>query len=67
MNSLIAKVSGFFEELKRRKVYRVAVAYVIAAGIFVFLMSKALTRRGAFERRCFSPQHSQQAWWLSAG
>ena len=25
-------MSGFFEEVKRRKVYRVAVAYVIAAG-----------------------------------
>jgi hypothetical protein len=25
-------MSGFFEELKRRKVYRVAAAYIIAAG-----------------------------------
>src|SRR5207247_9460147 len=25
-------MSGFFEEVKRRKVYRVAVAYIIAAG-----------------------------------
>jgi hypothetical protein len=26
-------MSGFFDELKRRKVYRVAVAYIIASGI----------------------------------
>ena len=32
-------MSGFFEELKRRKVYRVAVAYVIAAGGIVQLAS----------------------------
>lgn len=28
-------MSGFFEEVKRRKVYRVAVAYVIAAGFII--------------------------------
>src|SRR6476660_2162306 len=28
-------MSGFFEELKRRKVYRVAAAYVIAAGFII--------------------------------
>jgi TolB-like protein/Flp pilus assembly protein TadD len=28
-------MSGFFEELKRRKVYRVAVAYIIAAGFII--------------------------------
>jgi TolB-like protein/Tfp pilus assembly protein PilF len=32
-------VSGFFDELKRRKVYRVAVAYVIAAGGIIQLAS----------------------------
>ncbi len=32
-------VSGFFNELKRRKVYRVAVAYVIAAGGIIQLAS----------------------------
>src|SRR4029077_12491170 len=32
-------MSGFFEELKRRKVYRVAVAYVIAAGGVIQLAS----------------------------
>jgi len=32
-------VNGFFEELKRRKVYRVAVAYVIAAGGIIQLAS----------------------------
>ena len=34
-------MSGFFEELKRRKVYRVAVAYVIAAGGIIQLGSAA--------------------------
>jgi len=34
-------MSGFFEELKRRKVYRVAVAYVIAAGGIIQLASAA--------------------------
>jgi hypothetical protein len=28
-------MSGFFDELKRRKVYRVAVAYIIAGGIII--------------------------------
>src|SRR5213076_188874 len=35
-------MSGFFEEVKRRKVYRVAVAYVIAAGGIIQLASAAL-------------------------
>src|SRR3984893_1668935 len=34
-------MSGFFEEVKRRKVYRVAVAYVIAAGGTIQLASAA--------------------------
>jgi TolB-like protein/Flp pilus assembly protein TadD len=34
-------VSGFFEEVKRRKVYRVAVAYIIAAGGIIQLGSAA--------------------------
>jgi len=34
-------MSGFFEEVKRRKVYRVAVAYVIAAGGIIQLGSAA--------------------------
>ena len=34
-------MSGFFEELKRRKVYRVAVAYVIGAGGVIQLASAA--------------------------
>jgi TolB-like protein len=34
-------MSGFFEELKRRKVYRVAVAYVVAAGGMIQLASAA--------------------------
>ena len=33
--------SGFFEEVKRRKVYRVAVAYIIAAGGVIQLASAA--------------------------
>ena len=28
-------MSGFFDELQRRKVYRVAVAYIIAAGFLI--------------------------------
>ena len=27
-------MSGFFEEVQRRKVYRVAAAYIIAAGVY---------------------------------
>ena len=34
-------MSGFFEEVRRRKVYRVAVAYVIAAGGIIQLASAA--------------------------
>src|SRR5881398_3142074 len=34
-------MSGFFEEVKRRKVYRVAVAYVIASGGIIQLASAA--------------------------
>ena len=32
-------MAGFFEEIKRRKVYRVAVAYVVVAGGFIELAS----------------------------
>src|SRR5256884_1805284 len=32
-------MSGFFEELKRRKVYRVAAAYIIAAGFIIQIAS----------------------------
>src|SRR5437867_8275893 len=34
-------MSGFFEEVKRRKVYRVAAAYVIAGGGIIQLASAA--------------------------
>ena len=34
-------MGGFFEEVKRRKVYRVAAAYVIAAGGVIQLASAA--------------------------
>src|SRR3954453_3487817 len=34
-------MSGFFEEVQRRKVYRVAVAYVVAAGGIIQLASAA--------------------------
>ncbi len=37
----MAAVSGFFEEVKRRKVYRVAVGYVVAAGGIIQLASAA--------------------------
>src|SRR4051794_17165186 len=32
-------MSGFFEELRRRKVYRVAAAYIIAAGFIIQIAS----------------------------
>ena len=32
-------MTGFFEEVKRRKVYRVAAAYIIAAGGIIQLAS----------------------------
>ena len=32
-------MSGFFEEVKRRKVYRVAVAYIIVAGGIIQIAS----------------------------
>src|SRR4030095_1850350 len=32
-------MSGFFEELQRRKVYRVAAAYIVAAGLFISISS----------------------------
>src|SRR5204863_1578559 len=34
-------MSGFFEELQRRKVYRVAAAYIIAAGFIIQIGSAA--------------------------
>lgn len=37
----MSEMSGFFEEVKRRKVYRVAVAYVVAAGGIIQLASAA--------------------------
>jgi hypothetical protein len=35
MNGPIYLMSGFFEELQRRKVYRVAAAYIVAAGFLI--------------------------------
>ncbi|MFL6505811.1 MAG: hypothetical protein ACJ8KC_10410, partial [Candidatus Udaeobacter sp.] len=35
-------MSGFFEELQRRKVYRVAAAYVIAAGFIIQIGSAVI-------------------------
>ena len=32
-------MSGFFEELQRRKVYRVAAAYIVAAGFLIQIAS----------------------------
>src|SRR5215212_6388851 len=32
-------MSGFFEELRRRKIYRVAAAYIIAAGFIIQISS----------------------------
>ena len=39
MSTNVIFVTGFFDELKRRKVYRVAVAYAIAAGGVIQLVS----------------------------
>ena len=41
MNTNQIFMSGFFEEVKRRKVYRVAVAYIIVAGGIIQLASAA--------------------------
>jgi adenylate cyclase len=38
-------MSGFFEELQRRKVYRVAAAYIVAAGFLIQMASAALPAR----------------------
>src|SRR5207245_3458116 len=35
----ICIMSGFFEELQRRKVYRVAAAYIVAAGFLIQIAS----------------------------
>jgi hypothetical protein len=35
-------MSGFLEELQRRKVYRVAAAYIIAAGFIIQIGSAVL-------------------------
>ncbi len=37
----VAPMSGFFEELKRRKVYRIAMAYAVASGGIIQLASAA--------------------------
>jgi TolB-like protein len=37
----ICSMSGFFGELRRRKVYRIAVAYVVAAGFLIQIASAA--------------------------
>jgi adenylate cyclase len=34
-------MTGFFEELQRRKVYRVAAAYIIAGGFIIQMVSAA--------------------------
>jgi TolB-like protein/Flp pilus assembly protein TadD len=40
--SKLVLMSGFFEELQRRKVYRVAAAYIIAAGFIIQIASAVL-------------------------
>ncbi len=44
-------MNGFFEEVKRRKVYRVAAAYVIAAGGIIQLALGAASGNCAFAGR----------------
>jgi adenylate cyclase len=38
-------MSGFFEELQKRKVYRVAAAYIVAAGFLIQIASAAFLAR----------------------
>src|SRR5258708_5018150 len=45
-------MSGFFEELQRRKVYRVAAAYIIAAG-FIIQIGSAGVPAGGFANLAF--------------
>jgi hypothetical protein len=39
-------MSGFFEEVKRRKVYRVAATYIIAAGFVIQIGSAVFSGMG---------------------
>jgi hypothetical protein len=39
-------MSGFFEELQRRKVYRVAAAYIVFAGFLIQIASTAFPAWG---------------------
>ena len=39
ITKILPDMSGFFEELQRRKVYRVAAAYIIAAGFIIQISS----------------------------
>ena len=41
-------MSGFFEELQRRKVYRVAAAYIVAAGFLIQIADLSETRQDFF-------------------
>jgi len=41
-------MSGFFEEVRRRKVYRVAAAYIIAAGFVIQIGSAVFPERAFF-------------------
>jgi hypothetical protein len=47
-------VSAFFKEVQRRKVYRVAAAYIIAAGFLIQIASGALRRGIAQLEACGS-------------
>jgi hypothetical protein len=38
-------MSGFFEEVQRRKVYRVAAAYIIAAGFIIQIAPSKFSAR----------------------
>ena len=43
-------MSGFFDELKRRKVYRVAIAYIVAS----WALAQGIDRPFVLRRSCYS-------------
>jgi hypothetical protein len=57
-------MSGFFEELQRRKVYRVAAAYIIAAGFIIQISSASISGVG-FTRLEFATRDCHSATRIS--
>ena len=57
-------MSGFFEELQRRKVYRVAAAYTIAAG-FIIQIASVVFPTWELPGWTFAFRHCAFANWFS--